>query len=1514
MKNPISRLSFLLAAGLALSPAARAANLTWDAGNTANGATIDPASGTWDTTSTFWNNAGANVAWTAANVAQFGGSDGTYAINIGTALSAQRLVFLNSGYMLSASAPVLVSSGTAGSGAAPNVQVDAGKTATLGTNVTVRVTATTAVFGGVVGNAGSRTLVIDNGGTLEHTGSSSFIVVGNATIRIKPGGTLNAANTGTQVTIGGGTAGADSPVVSVEGGTFTHASTGSPLNVGNNNSGTLTITNNGTVAMNANVSQPLQLGSVTSGGKTGTLNLDGGTLTVNRVSKVAGNTAIFNFNGGKLRPNNPTNAANFMTGLDTANVRNGGAVLDNNGFAVTIAQPLLHSAIGGDNATDGGLVSSGAGTHFLTGANTYNGPTTVNSGTLAITTASTGAGSYAVADAATLEVQVAGAGQSLAASGVTLGTTGNLALKFSLGGFASPVTPAFASAGALTLNGAVTINVTGSGFTGPNSYALMSYGSISGSGGFVAGSLPTVAGYLASITNNTSANQLLLVYTPAPEPVKWAVGNGDWNTTDVNWNLVSGGGPASYLEGAPVVFDDSASGTSPITVTVASARTPAAVTNDATKDYYFVGNGGITSSSLVKAGSGTLVLDNVGANSFAAVTINAGTLQLGNDDANGSLGAVVINNAGSLRFKRSDNVVFNNLISGTGGVVKSGVGNLTLSGSNTYSGATLVNSGKLTLSTANQGAGSLNVADGAAVEVQVHAAGASLTNSALTLGTAGGLNGIFTLGALPSTTSPVMRVNGTLALDGTVAVSVTGSGFTTGTYPLIAYNALSGAGSFVLASAPLIAGNAVTLTNDTAANQLKLFYTAVSAMSWDSGDIGNGATIDAASGAWDLTQSNLAWNDNGVNRPWINGVDATFAGADGTWAISLTTNVSPKTLTFANDGYALSAVTPQTVTMTTSGSGAAPNLKVAEGKATVIGTNLTVQTTGANNLIVGGPAGTGNPAGAVVIENGGKLQLAGNSTLGLVGGGASITVKSGGVLSRTIGGNFLLGSIVGDNCVLNVDGGTVAFSGTGIVRVGGNSTAGNVAGTLNLNAGSFSMDAANTTQPMSIGATAGNFGTNNLNGGTLSVNQIVKGNAGATAIFNFNGGYLRAVNGAQGANFLTGLTRANVRNGGAFIDNNAFNLTIGQALEHSDLAGDNAVDGGLTSTGSGTLTLLGVNTYTGDTTISNGNLALGASASITASPTITVVAGATIDVTAAAPWSLGVGQTLRGNGTVNGGVAAAGTIAPGLSIGTLTFNSAPALTGSIILELNRTNAQSADKIVFSAGATFGGELIVTNVGAALVSGDTFDLFDGALSGSFASMNLPNGAAHWDTTELVGAGTITFTNATPAASDVTVAMALGQSAAVVVIGGTNTPIDTEGDALTITGVSAASGGAASFDVAQVTYTANGGLGTNTFTYTVSDALGASVTKTVTVIVYNPEGFNRLTAPVVLAGGAVSFSYSGIPGYSYAVDWATNLAEPIIWMPLATNVADASGLLSFTNLTAEPVSFFRTRQVP
>jgi hypothetical protein len=51
----------------------------------------------------------------------------------------------------------------------------------------------------------------------------------------------------------------------------------------------------------------------------------------------------------------------------------------------------------------------------------------------------------------------------------------------------------------------------------------------------------------------------------------------------------------------------------------------------------------------------------------------------------------------------------------------------------------------------------------------------------------------------------------------------------------------------------------------------------------------------------------------------------------------------------------------------------------------------------------------------------------------------------------------------------------------------------------------------------------------------------------------------------------------------------------------------------------------------------------------------------------------------------------------------------------------------------------------------------------------------------------------------------------------------------------------------------------------------------------------------------------------PGYSYALDLATNLAPPVIWVPQTTNASSSQSLV-FTNASFWPAAFYRARYVP
>jgi autotransporter-associated beta strand protein len=252
-----------------------------------------------------------------------------------------------------------------------------GTTATLiiDTNATFNITGSyndTFVIGR---DSGSGTLIQNAGSTFN---SDLTVVVGASGSPITSaynmnGGTLNLTNSANlYVGLAPGATGVLNvgPGSSINiglGGTLEVGIVGSPGGTVNMNGGSITI-------------DPYSALTLTDGvGSTAVFNLNGGVVTTGQVFG-AGGAATLNFNGGTLK----ANAGNspFISGLTSANVLGNTSTIDNGGFGITIAQPLLH---GGSAAIDGGLVFQGSGTTTLSVANSYTGATTVTAGTLAIT-------------------------------------------------------------------------------------------------------------------------------------------------------------------------------------------------------------------------------------------------------------------------------------------------------------------------------------------------------------------------------------------------------------------------------------------------------------------------------------------------------------------------------------------------------------------------------------------------------------------------------------------------------------------------------------------------------------------------------------------------------------------------------------------------------------------------------------------------------------------------------------------------------------------------------------------------------------------------------------------------------------------------------------------------------------------------------------------------------------------------------------------------------------------------
>jgi hypothetical protein len=541
---------------LALAFGAHGASLTWDADTGTTGS--QDGSGTWTTGAGGWWNGSANVNWAASDIPTFGaGTDGTYPITVGSVITCGTpLTFNNSGYTLSAASTKVITFGG-------TVAVASGKTATVSTNVELTRSA------GAFTLNGPGTLNISGTGSKfgSSYGGASAIGTG-ARVNVQNGGKLFS---GSSITLSGITGGSQ---LTVDGGSV---SVGAALNgnlvVNTSGSGSaiVTVTNGGSISTDSTI------GGLRFGGSGGwaVFNLDGGTLTTAAVYE--NNAAVLstnNFNGGILKAVSLTSSnATFMNGLNRANVRNGGSIIDPNGENITISQDLLHSDVSGDNATDGGLTIVGAGgTLTLTGANTYTGLTRIGSNNVLSITApyNTLGSGVVVSNGGRLRVNVSTSSTLLPPLTLKNGS----GIVFDLGSYNPANVPAIINAN-LTVSGSTIIDIAGNLIPVTNGIVLLAYTNKTGLGGFVLGSLPV--GVAATVTD-TGAKLLLNL----------AVSNS--STALV---IFAGSNPSAYgdrltfqatispfpLDGEPVTFYDGATaiGTG-ITVGGSASFTTAALT------------------------------------------------------------------------------------------------------------------------------------------------------------------------------------------------------------------------------------------------------------------------------------------------------------------------------------------------------------------------------------------------------------------------------------------------------------------------------------------------------------------------------------------------------------------------------------------------------------------------------------------------------------------------------------------------------------------------------------------------------------------------------------------------------------------------------------------------------------------------------------------------------------------------------------------------------------------------
>ena len=483
------------------------------------------------------------------------------------------------------------------------------------------------------------TLNISDNATV--TGGPTFIGKGSGTVGTVniSGGTFNAGGGG-EVQIGsngdgnwnqtGGTtnvtgwfsigryAGA-AGTLTVDGGSVNQLSVDRQMVVGEDSTGTLTL-NGG--AVNVSGSTGLLVGWNTGG--YGSVNLNGGTLSVPRIRGRADGVSELNFNGGTLRAAANASPADFMTGIGTVTVQAGGATIDTNGQNVTSDQVLL------DGGTGGGLSKIGAGTLTLSAASTYTGVTSITAGTLNLT------GDIS-ASAAT-----AGTAGTLAGSG----TVGSLAVN--VGGTVSP------GDGVGTLS-------TAQGVTWASGGSLNWQVADATGGAGTGWDLLTVGGGLNLTSTSAEPFAVNLWSLSAASPVTEGNAANFDSSQSYTWTIASTtSGITGFAADKFVVRTAAANGTSGFSNPVGTGSfavaqagndlqlvfTPGGPTNDivinvpsgsqtqAQAGYPTIA----TADSVTKIGAGTVVFD--AANAYTGpTTISAGTLQVAN--ANG-LGATSV--------------------------------------------------------------------------------------------------------------------------------------------------------------------------------------------------------------------------------------------------------------------------------------------------------------------------------------------------------------------------------------------------------------------------------------------------------------------------------------------------------------------------------------------------------------------------------------------------------------------------------------------------------------------------------------------------------------------------------------------------------------------------------------------------------------------------------------------------------------------------------------------------------
>ncbi len=705
-------------------------------------------------------------------------------------------------------------------------------------------------------------------------------------------------------------------------------------------------------------------------------------------------------------------------------------------------------------------------------------------------------------------------------------------------------------------------------------------------------------------------------------------------------------GATAFLRGIDYA-NDSAAGTESITTSTGNFT--------AAKLHELIsGSGAITNQ-----GSQTITTLNI-ANANNLVLGTGATLQLngllksGNAAGgiiSGGTGLQVVSAGGELVVRTdgaSDTLTINTPIlnNSTSLLTKTGAGTLTLGATNTYAGATTIVAGKLAESSTGF------IADGSALSIL-------------------GSTAIFDLGANHSDTVA------SLTLDG--GGQVIGSGTSTlqaGSYALKngTINARIGTNNITKTTTGTVTidgngvGGTVNANNVTVSGGGALIikngyqFTGNSSTNIGTGDSGNSVTVTGTntqlSNGGNLTVGGTNGNNNTLT---ISG------GAVSTWSGITLGNGNPtsgNSIVVTGSGSRLYASGNFDLARNSNSNN--NSLYVLNGAAFSCGTwygGYNNISTSSNNIVVIDGSGSSFTTAYMEIMDAGI-----NNSITVSNGGSLTTESSWGTAYfgwyGTQNNNSI--TVTGANSIWHADG-------TSNIANGGNSFYINIGNGGAVDGGPMQMNNSSTF----------NLG----DGNAVSTASVYMNMNGSGSRLNFNNGRLIAT---SATSLIGGSGQINL-NGPGYISTN-----YGTVASPTTLGNQINGTGSLTKEGTGTLTLTNAsNSYSGNTIIHAGTLALGATSTFASSPVITVgdagSSGTVLDLTSKATgFTLASTQTLKGIGTVNYGAGKNltnnGTLAPGNSIGTLTITGDYTF-GSTSTYQVETDVTSSDKIAISGAAT-----------------------------------------------------------------------------------------------------------------------------------------------------------------------------------------------------------------------------------